>query len=209
MAAGGSRRLGARANKLLLAFRGRPLLQHAIDAASQSQVISCTLVVGANAREVLDSVDVRRSAVVDNPKWREGIASSIRAGLAQHRDDEACIFMVADQPFIGAEDINRLIAHHHAARDAIIAVQAGEVWGTPMLFPAHDFDALSKLHGDSGAKRVAEAQRGRLRFVAALSHDAFKDVDTIEDYDRITGGASGFENPKTPRSRVRKSLRRR
>jgi molybdenum cofactor cytidylyltransferase len=209
MAAGGSRRLGARANKLLLTFRDRPLLQHAIDAASQSQAISCTLVVGANAREILDSVDVRRCAVVDNPKWREGIASSIRAGLAQHRDDEACIFMVADQPYVGVEDIDRLIAHHHAAREAIIALQAGEVWGTPMLFPAHDFDALSKLHGDSGAKRVAEAQRRRLRFVAALSRDAFKDVDTIEDYERLTGAASGFENPKTPRSRVRESPRHR
>jgi len=207
MAAGESRRLGARANKLLLAFRGRPLLQQAIDAASLSQAVSCTLVVGANAQEVLDLVDVRRCAVVDNPGWREGIASSIRAGLTQHRDDEACIFMVADQPSIGVEDIDCLIAHHHAARDAIVALQAGEVWGTPMLFPAHDFDALSKLHGDSGAKRVAEAQRRRLRFVAALSHDAFKDVDTIEDYERLTGASSGFENPKTPQSRVRESPR--
>src|ERR1700680_107806 len=156
MAAGGSRRLGAHANKLLLAFRGRPLLQHAVDTASLSRAMNCTLVVGANAREVLESVDLRRCAVVENPKWREGIASSIRAGLTQHRDDEACIFMVADQPFIGVKDIDRLIAHHQASRDAIVALQARNVWGTPVLFPAHDFDALSNLHGDSGAKRFAE-----------------------------------------------------
>ncbi len=209
MAAGGSRRLGAHANKLLLAFRGRPLLQHAVDTASLSQAMNCTLVVGANAREVLESVDLRRCAVVENPKWREGIASSIRAGLTQHRDDEACIFMVADQPFIGVKDIDRLIAHHQASRDAIVALQARNVWGTPVLFPAHDFDALSNLHGDSGAKRFAEAQSGRLQFVAALSDNAFADIDTIEDYERLTGAATGFENPKTLRSRVRKSPRRR
>jgi len=207
MAAGGSVRLGVHANKLLLAFRGHPLLQHAIDAASLSQATTCTLVVGAQARDVLDSVDVRRCAVVDNPEWREGIASSIRAGLTQHRNDEACIFMVADQPYVSIKDIARLIAHHLTARDAIVALQAGEVWGTPMLFPARDFDALSKLHGDSGAKRFAAAQRGRLHFVAALSDDAFEDVDTIEDYKRLTGVASGFENPKTPQSRVRRSPR--
>jgi len=209
MAAGGSVRLGAHANKLLLAFRGRPLLQRAIDTASLSQATTCTLVVGARAKEVLDSVDVRRCAVVDNPEWREGIASSIRAGLTQHRNDEACIFMVADQPYVSSEDIDRLVAHHLTARDAIVALQAGEVWGTPMLFAARDFDALSKLHGDSGAKRFAKAQRGPMHFVAALTHNAFEDVDTIGDYERLTGVVSEFENPKTPQSRVRKSRRHR
>jgi molybdenum cofactor cytidylyltransferase len=174
-----------------------------------SQAMGCTLVVGANAREVLDSVDLRRCAVVENHKWREGIASSLRAGLTQHRDDEACIFMVADQPFTGVTDIDRLIVYHQASRDSIVALQAGKVWGTPMLFPASDFDALSKLHGDSGAKRFAEAQRKRLQFVAALSDNAFADIDTIEDHERLTGDVSGFENPKTLRSRVRKSPRRR
>jgi molybdenum cofactor cytidylyltransferase len=208
MAAGGSRRLGAHANKLLLEFRGRPLLQHTIDAASSSQSMSCTLVVGADASEVLDSVDVRRCAVVKNPNWREGIASSIRAGLAQHQDDEACIFMVADQPFIGIEDIDRLLDDHQAARGAIVALQAGDVWGTPMLFPARDFDALSNLRGDSGAKRYAERHRKRLRFVDALFKDAFIDVDTIEDYRRLTSASSGSENPKTPQFRSPRSPRR-
>ena len=208
MAAGESRRLGAHANKLLLDFRGRPLLQRAIDAASQSRSMTCTLVVGAGAKEVLESVDVRRCAVTANPHWLEGIASSIRAGLAQHRDDEACIFMVADQPFVGVDDIDRLIAHHHAARDAIIALQAGDVWGTPMLFPARDFDALSKLGGDSGAKRYAQRNRRRVRFVAALSNDAFVDVDTYEDYARLTGAVSGSENPEILQSRARRSPRR-
>jgi molybdenum cofactor cytidylyltransferase len=208
MAAGGSRRLGAHTNKLLLEFRGRPLLQHAIDAASKSQSMSCTLVVGAGIREVLDSVDVRRCAVVENPNWREGIASSIRAGLTQHRDDEACVFLVADQPFIGVQDIDRLLADHQIARDAIVALEACDVWGTPMLFPARDFKALSNLRGDSGAKRYADRHHKRLRFVAALSNEAFADVDTLEDYERLIGAISGSENLKTRRFRAQRSPRR-
>ena len=208
MAAGESRRLRAHENKLLLAFRGRPLLQHAIDAASLSQAMSCTLVVGAGAKEILESVNVRRCAVTANPNWREGIASSIRAGLAQHRDDEACIFMVADQPFVGVEDIDRLIAHHRAAREAIIALHAGDVWGTPTLFPARDFDALSKLGGDSGAKRYAQGHKRRVRFVGALSNNAFLDVDTNDDYERLTGVVSGSENPRILQFHARRSPRR-
>ena len=171
--------------------------------------MSCTLVVGAGAEEVLKQIDVRRCAVVDNQGWPEGIASSIRAGLAQHRHDEACIFMVADQPFIGAADIDQLIVYHQGSRDAIIALQAGDVWGTPMLFSSHDFGPLSKLHGDSGAKRYAQHQLTRIRFVTAHSHDAFKDVDTIDDYRRLTRAVIESENLRTPRSRARRALRRR
>ena len=141
--------------------------------------------VGAEADEVLSVVNIRRCSIIRNGRWAEGIASSVRAGLAQHRDDEACIFLVADQPFVGAGDINRLIAHHRAERDVIVALQAGSVWGTPVLFPARDYSQLERLRGDAGAKRLAQAHQARLRFVPALSASAFMDVDTDADYKRL------------------------
>jgi len=187
LAAGEGRRFGRAQLKLLAPLAGKALVQHAIDAASTSQAMSCTLVVGAQAHEVLSGVDLRRCAVVHNPRWSEGIASSVRVGLAQHREDKACIFMVADQPHIRADDLNRLIAHHLAEREAIVALQAGEIWGTPVLFPARDFSALGRLRGDAGAKRLVQAQRSRLRFVPAVSSQAFADVDTAADYEQVLG----------------------
>jgi molybdenum cofactor cytidylyltransferase len=184
LAAGESQRLGRFANKLLLPFEGRPLLQHAIDVAARSRAMTCTLVVGADAQRVLQSVEARRCSIVENRDWKQGIASSINAGLALHRRDEACVFMVADQPFNGVEDVDRLIAHHMAEREAIIALRAGDVWGTPVIFPQRDFDALAKLRGDAGAKRYAERHVRRLRFVTALSRHAFTDIDTPTDYER-------------------------
>ena len=177
--------MGSIDNKLLLPLRGDPLVQRAIDTAAQSNALTCTLVVGAGAEQVLDAVDVRRCAVVENTQWREGIASSIRTGLARHRGDEACLFMVADQPFIEVDDLNRLIAHHLAERDAIVALRAGDVWGTPMLFPQASFMGLERLRGDVGAKRYALAHEPQLRFVKARSGHAFADVDTKADYDAI------------------------
>ena len=147
--------------------------------------MSCTLVLGADAKRVLETIDPRRCSVVCNAGWREGIASSLRAGMAQHRDDEACIFMVADQPYVGPADVNRLIAHHLAERDAIVALQAGTVWGTPVLFPRSDFPALERLRGDEGAKRLAQSHGSRLRLVAALSPAVFTDVDTSADYEEL------------------------
>ena len=185
LAAGESRRYGKDENKLLLTFAGASIVQHAIDTASISQAMSCTLVLGAEADRVLAAVDPRRCSVVRNWGWREGIASSLRAGLDRHLDDEACIFMVADQPYVGPGDVNRLISRHLDERDAIVALQAGDVWGTPVLFPRADFPKLERLRGDEGAKPLAQSQGSRLRFVAAISAAAFADVDTRADYERV------------------------
>jgi molybdenum cofactor cytidylyltransferase len=147
--------------------------------------MSCTLVVGAHAQRLLAAVDPRRCAVVNNAGWKEGIASSVRAGLDNHLADEACIFMVGDEPFVCAADLDRLIALHRADRQAIVALKSGDVWGTPMLLPSSVYASVGKLRGDAGAKRIAQRPGARVRFVSALSQLAFDDVDTRGDVKRL------------------------
>jgi molybdenum cofactor cytidylyltransferase len=185
LAAGTSRRFGPSAIKQLALAWGRPLIQRAIDTAAGSAAITCTLVVGAHAEVILGAVDTRRCAVVANVDWLEGIASSLRAGLAEHLADDACIFMVADQPFVSVADVNRIIEASARARSAIVALRAGDIWGTPMLFPRLDFSALLALRGDAGAKRYALRHPRRVRYVDAQSQDAFADVNTHADQERI------------------------
>lgn len=185
LAAGEGRRYSPERHKLLTLFEGKLLLQRAIDAASTSRAMSSTLVVGAHAQRLLDMVDTRRCAVAINSQWPEGIASSVRSGLANHLADEACIFMVADQPFVSAADLDQIIALHLADREAIVALKSQEIWGTPMLFPRRFYKALMQLRGDAGAKRLAQRHPGRLHFAAALSPFAFVDVDTLADMKRL------------------------
>ena len=118
-----------------------------------------------------------------NAGWAEGIASSLRAGLARHRTDEACIFMVADQPRIETEDIDGLLACHAAQHDAVVALRSGRVWGTPMLFPQSLFGLIERLRGDAGAKRPVQSEGLEVRFVRAASEEAFADIDTLVDYE--------------------------
>jgi molybdenum cofactor cytidylyltransferase len=185
LAAGEGKRFSADSPKLLLAYGASSLLQRSIDTAVRSQASSCTLVVGAAAERLLASVDTRRCAVAVNTRWKLGLSGSIRAGLAQHADDDACIFMIADQPYVTVEDLNGLIRRFAQRRTSIVALRAGDVWGSPMLFPRSDFRALARLHGDAGAKGYAARHRQRLEFVEAARLDALTDVDTAEDYKRI------------------------
>lgn len=191
LAAGQSRRFGSGDSKLLLPLAGKPLLQHAIDTAAQSLASSCTLVVGAYSEETLRAIDTRRCAVILNDDWRQGIASSIRAGLAQHADDEACIFMVADQPFVVPDDLNNLIRCYMEHRTFMVALRAASIWGSPMLFPQSDFPALRVLQGDAGAKGYALRHIDRVEFIESARTSAFADIDTPEDYERF-GGLEGL-----------------
>lgn len=181
LAAGASTRFGRNQNKLLALLHGRPLLQHAIDTACGSKAVACTVVLGADAATVEARVAMRRCAVIQNQDWQEGIASSIRRALAHDGSEDATIFLVGDEPFVGPADIDALIDEHGAHPQAIVALRAGRVWGTPALFPREDHRALMRLRGDRGAKTYAMQHPKRLRFVAARDERAFVDVDTPAD----------------------------
>lgn len=187
LAAGAGRRFGG--DKLIAPLRGRPVLQYAVDAACGAQTLSCTLVLGDGAARVLAAVEPRRCAVVMNRDWRSGIASSIRCGLRGHNEDDACIIMTGDTPFIASADLDRLIAAW-GATSSIVALRAGDVWGAPVLFPRRDFAALRRLDGDVGAKRYAVKQRQRLVFVDASDPNAFADVDSQADLRRLNGAGT-------------------
>jgi molybdenum cofactor cytidylyltransferase len=173
------------------------LLQAAIDAACGSSALTCTLVVGSGAAQLLAAVDTRRCRVAINPKWKTGLASSLRCGLRAHPGDDACIIMLGDQPLVTSADLDKLIdvwsvRMHPTAQRArepapIVALQAGDIWGAPVLFPRRDFAALLRLRGDAGAKRHAAQHLDRLAFVDALDARAFHDVDTPEDLTRLNG----------------------
>jgi molybdenum cofactor cytidylyltransferase len=177
-------RAGSRPGKLVALLGRDPLLQRAIDAACGSWASTCTLVLGAHAGSVLARVDARRCNIALNDQWRAGIASSIRCGLRAHRDDDACIIMLGDQPFVTSADLDRMMGV--GSERAVVALRAAGVWGVPVLFPRRDFTALARLKGDRGAKRYAAAQKERLVFVDALDVDAFDDVDTPVDLTRLS-----------------------
>ena len=181
LAAGAGVRYGAPGAKLTATFGGKALVQHAIDAACTSKAAAVTLVLGAAYERVLAFADTRRSAVAVNAGWIEGIASSIRTALALRQDVDACIFMLGDQPHVEPADLDAMIDAFARDRRAIVALRRERVWGAPILFPALDFSALSRLNGDAGAKRHAQAQVTRLAFVRARSADAFADVDSPLD----------------------------
>jgi molybdenum cofactor cytidylyltransferase len=153
LAAGASRRLGH--PKQLVPIGGTPLVRR-IAIETRAACDRVAVVIGANAgfiAPVLDDLDV---TLVWNGAWRDGMSSSIRAGLrwARQVDADAAILCACDQPRLDRAHLARLQGH---GEDRVVASRYAGVLGVPALFPRRTFDLLETLRGDQGARRLLEA----------------------------------------------------
>jgi molybdenum cofactor cytidylyltransferase len=179
LAAGASRRLGS--PKQLALWHDKPLLEHAIDQALTLLSPGHTFVMlGANAETIEASIDLSRTVPIFNPDWQEGIASSIRSGIAAlPSSTKAVLILLCDQPLINNAALQTLLTAAQNSPTRIIASHYHQSAGVPAVFPAQYFSELLNLQGDRGAKAVL------LKFTAELITiplpQAEFDIDTRGD----------------------------
>ncbi len=196
LAAGAGSRFGG--GKLLARLEGRPLLSWTLDALATSPVDETVVVVGADAeklREVCEPYDGVR--VVENPAWAQGQSTSVRAGFeALGPGTRAAVFLLGDQPFVGAGAVARLVGAFEGGADVAVATYGG-VRRNPVLFSRDVWPALlDELSGDEGARRFL---RRYPELVVEVPCDGVADpadVDTAEDLERVRrlGASSGREH---------------
>ncbi len=179
LAAGASRRMGR--PKLALTHQGRPLLRRVVEAAVEGGCDPVMVVLGADAdryRPVLEGTPAR---VVYNPEHEHGMSTSIRAGIeALPEDARAAVILLADQPFIDAEVIRRMLQTYRITGSRIVACRYGDVVGVPALFDRALFLELLVLDGDQGARQVLQAYPRHVATVE-IPPEAARDIDTPDD----------------------------
>src|SRR5690606_37767368 len=112
LAAGASSRLGQ--PKQLIRVSGKTLLERAVDALlEEPRIWPVVVVVGATAPEVRSVVSRRPVLVAENSAWAEGMASSLRTGLATlrqfSRHMDAAFFALCDQPAFDSTVVRQLV----------------------------------------------------------------------------------------------------
>lgn len=178
LAAGASSRFGS--PKQLVRLAGRPLLHTVVTRASEVAGNAVLVVLGCGADRLAPLLKHSPGSVIINHEWREGLASSIRAGVA--RLPAACtgaLLMLADQAAVTTHDLRRLVgAWRRQPQFAAAALYAGTT-GAPAIFPRSAFGELSALRGDSGAQSLL--RRGADRVVRVPIPSAAYDLNTPED----------------------------
>ena len=184
LAAGASTRFGS--PKQLVRVNGRALLHAAITRASEVTGSALVVVLGSGAAELAPLLKHSPGSVVINQEWREGIASSIRSGIARLPPTCAgAMLLLADQPAVTAEDLRRLAGTWRRQPQHIAAALYAGGLGVPAIFPRSLFRELAQLRGDAGARALL--RRNADRVVRVSMPGAAIDVDTPEDLLAISG----------------------
>jgi molybdenum cofactor cytidylyltransferase len=178
LAAGGGRRFGG--PKQLAPLAGKPLLQHAVDAAPDPLIV----VLGAYADEVRAAIDLRGTHVVVCEDWEEGQAASLRAGVAAAGAVGAAVVLMGDMPFVTPQVIAGAADHLTGRWDAVRTLYRGTP-GHPVVLGRRVLNAVPSLRGDIGARDLLRSFRVREWEAGDLCDPA--DIDTPEQLEAIPG----------------------
>ncbi|MFI9237876.1 NTP transferase domain-containing protein [Streptomyces sp. NPDC053079] len=186
LAAGGGQRLGGRPKALLECGDGRLLVERAMREMREGGCATVHVVLGAGAAEVRERLGRLPPgvALVDNPRWAEGMGSSLRAGLASLTsvtDATAALVMLVDQPRIGARAVARLLAARREGAQLVAAAYGGER-GHPVLFGREHWEGVARAaDGDQGARAYLRQRADAVVLVECADIAAPDDIDTPED----------------------------
>ena len=180
LAAGGSRRLGH--PKQLLRHRTRPLLLHAVDAA-RAAAPGAPLIVVLGAHRIRLRLVLKRAApaalLVTNPRWAEGLASSLQAALERvPRGTRAILVQLVDQPRVDAHALRLLLDAWRRRPQIPAAARYGNRAGVPAVLPRSSWRSVRALRGDSGARALLRDTRA---LTLVEMPQAAVDLDTPED----------------------------
>jgi len=183
LAAGTASRMGR--DKLLLPFKGIPLVQHVLNTARASRLTSVTVVLPEDS--LLEERLSHTGCIIAHSLYRhEGQAESLKAGLRSiPQQAQGAMILLGDLPLLTAETINTLITASAEKPDHwIIPMQQGRR-GNPVIIPSSSFEKVLTLAGDTGARPLLSLPDTLKHTVELTETGPFFDIDTPQQYETL------------------------
>lgn len=190
LAAGRSTRMGG-PNKLLAPIDGRPMVRHAVEAALRAGLCEVVVVTGHMRAEVEAALEGLSVRFVHNPRFAEGLSTSLKAGVAAlSKEMDGAFVLLGDMPRIGPEHLRALAAAFDpaAGRAIVVPVRDGRR-GNPVLWGRAFFATFAGLEGDTGARGLIDQFPEAVAEVAMPDGASLLDIDTPEALAGLAGAA--------------------
>ena len=190
LAAGLSSRMGNE-NKLFLNYNDKPIIEWVIENIGHSEAHELIVVASKLSYERLKVLSSKRVRVVDNVAYKQGMTSSIQAGvLAISKDSEGYMICLGDQPTLKTGVYNQLIhafsAASHKNKKSIIVPFYKKAKGNPVIFSTHYNASILSHTTPEGCKEIIENNKNHVIKLPVTSSAILHDIDTKEDYDGLT-----------------------
>jgi len=185
-------------SKLLLPLAGQPLIQHTLAAWKQAKVDQLLVVVRPGDTELASvACAIGTTLIIPGvapPDMKSSVIAALNHIELAHAptEDDAFLVAPADMPGLSSAVIVRLMQQHQAGTTrSILAPTIVGRRGHPVLFPWPLAEEVFSLAESQGLDAIVHRHQPRLIPCDDLATDAeqlFADIDTPEDYERLTIG---------------------
>lgn len=177
LASGFSNRMGK--DKLLIEMEGQKIIERVIKACILSRLDKVILVY--RKKEIKEIAKKYKISTQYNGKAYKGQSESMKIGVKNTHDDSSYMFLLADQPFINAETINKLIKEYKESKATIaIPYYAGER-GMPIIVSNRYKEELLSVIGDQGGREIIKKYFQSVHVVNIEDRKIGKDIDRPQD----------------------------
>jgi molybdenum cofactor cytidylyltransferase len=196
LAAGRSTRMGEA--KQLLRLGENTMLGQTLKNVRGTGIDEIVLVLGSSAEDIRQQLPISAIEgvkVVVNQAYEQGMASSLREGLsALDPEINAALVVLADQPFVRSETLNRIIDHYRRTNAQIVIPVYKGFRGNPVLLDRSVFPEVMALDGDIGCRAIFGNHLEGIVKVEIEDVGILLDIDNKDDYERLRDlGQSGEE----------------
>jgi molybdenum cofactor cytidylyltransferase len=180
--------MGGSLSKLLLSMPdGRSILAHAVTNALSLRPLEVVVVVRPDLPALVDTLSGLPVQVVSNPRYDQGMGTSLAAGVTALRDStQAVLVLLGDEPDVSPVLVQKLVQSYVSNKAAISVPTYGEQVGPPTLFSSDLFADLAFLQGDVGGRQLFALYPDRVCRVPFAHDERPKDIDTPEDLEGIS-----------------------
>ena len=200
LSGGASSRMGS--PKALLAYQGRPFLEHLLEITVHPKIGVRRIVLGAHAEAIAKNIVLDADEIVINDDWEKGQLSSIQAAIRSlsaatggtakdgaERGTDGLLLCLIDHPLISGDLVDGLIEQFYAARTKIVLPKYEGRRGHPVIFPAALYDELLHAPADKGARAVVWAHAADVLEVPTNEEGCVLNLNDPETLLRATGRA--------------------
>lgn len=197
LSGGASSRMGR--PKALLDLAGRPFVRRVADTLHEAGIADVVVVTGSHEAEIRAALAAAdrpwRDVVLLNPDSARGQLSSLWIALdwleaPPRAPADGVVVALVDHPLVRSGTVRALVEAFAATGRAVVRPVFRGRHGHPVVFARSTFAGLRAAPLDDGARAVVRSIGPAVLDVETDDEGVVTDVDTPDDYARLTGAGS-------------------
>ena len=165
------------------------MVARSVDHLIAAGIAPILVVTGHRADDIRTALTGRDVRFVHADRYQDGLAESLKAGLAALPEDAAAVMVcLADMPLVEPSSLSLITAAYDPDEGRLIVVptHAGRQ-GNPVLWDRSFVEEMMTLSGDVGARSLLKRHMEAVAEVEIPSDSVLRDFDTPESLASLPG----------------------